>query len=63
VQKVPDIPAELNGPESKDQHDSASDATVCAEIVLTAFLLLFREDAFFFLCREQLGRALLRIHQ
>jgi hypothetical protein len=55
VQKVPDIPAELNGPESKDQHDSASDATVCAEIVLTAFLLLFREDAFFFFAENSWG--------
>ncbi|KAM0876493.1 hypothetical protein ACQ4PT_036120 [Festuca glaucescens] len=30
VQKVPDIPAELNGPESRDQHDSASDATAAS---------------------------------
>jgi hypothetical protein len=61
VQKVPGTPAELNGPEYKDQHGSASDATVCAEIIFTVFLV-FREDACIFSLPRTVGRALLRIH-
>jgi hypothetical protein len=60
VQKVPETPAELNGPEYY-QHGSSSDATVCEEIVFTVFLV-FREDACIFSLPRTVVRALLRIH-